>query len=305
MFKPRVNGGHFRERVVTEFASKGLRFFEERIWSSSLQREDLHRVRVFLKTHGFLHIDAERMLPRDDSTSRIRWSRHYQKDGQCIVRNHASPIYANSAHLKLTFGYESEEARKECQDQSLVVANALRLLFGVSIARELIFVSQFSDANLMNGPVSDLGFASSFDIQNINRFKNPPVEEAELIRMPEEAAMLLDKAFAQTFPQEQFVLMWLAFETIIHSRPGNGTNGDKRKKFFLKELGSSIVNQEVLRLFHVRCDAFKEGKLRELNFDQECWALYAVLQVAIMKDCPQRKSFLSGLENKLQQNTQA
>ncbi len=290
---------HFRERVTKEFSSKELRFFEERVWSSSVQREDISRIRVFLKTHGFLHIDVERMLPGDNSTFRVRWNRHYQKDGQCVVRNYDSPIYANSIHLKLTFAYGSEGERKECHDQSLVVVNALRLLFGVSIARELIFVSQFSDTNLMSIPASDVGFASSFDTQQINRFENPPIEEAELIRMPEEAALLLDKAFSQTFPQEQFVLMWLGFETIIHSRPGNGTNGDKRKKFFLEELGSSIVNEEVLRLFHVRCDAFKEGKLRELNFDQECWSLYAILQLVIMKNCPQRKAFLSGLETVL------
>jgi len=52
----------------------------------------------------------------------------------------------------------------------------------------------------------------------------------------------------------------MAFEAIIHSHPGRAGNGNKRVKFFKEILGSELVNDEVLRLFRLRCDAFKEGR---------------------------------------------
>ena len=104
-----------------------------------------------------------------------------------------------------------------------------------------------------------------------------------------------------SFPNERFILMWLAFEAIMRSHPGRAENGKKREKLFKDELKSDIVSKEVLRLFKLRNNAFKESRFSHPHFDQECWSLYAVLQLAIMKDCPQRSAFLSGYENTLEQ----
>jgi hypothetical protein len=105
------------------------------------------------------------------------------------------------------------------------VTNALRLVFGVPIARELIFVSRFSEEELETGISSDVGYPSPFD-----------------------------KAFAQAFPNERFTLMWLAFESIIHSHSGQADNGKQRERFFKEELKSEIVHEEVFRLFRLRND---------------------------------------------------
>lgn len=302
-FRLNTTGANFRERVANELALKGLWFFEEQLWSSAVQRKDLPHIRAFLENHGFLNVDVGRVQPSDDSAVCMRWARYYRKDGQCISSNYTGHIYAGSNHLKLTFGYETEEDRKKCSEQSIAVANILRLAFGVPIARELLVISHFSAGDIGGRFISDKAYASMFDTQEINRFRYPRIEEVKFIRMPEEASVLLDKAFSQTFPHEQFVLMWLAFEAIIHSHQGNESNGKKRQKFFLEELRSEIVNKEVYRLFKLRNDVFKEGGFRGHDFGQECWILYAVLQLSIMKNCPQRKAFLLGLETMLMSGT--
>jgi len=138
-----------------------------------------------------------------------------------------------------------------------------------------------------------------FDTQSLNLFNNPAIEGAKLITMPGEAAILLDKSFSQTYPAERFVLMWLAFEAIINSFPGEGGNGKKRERFFKNDLRSEAINNEVYRLLKLRCDMFKEGKINDASIEQECWSLYAVLQLSVMKDCEQRQAFLSGYEKTL------
>jgi hypothetical protein len=291
----------FRLRLLSEWSAKGYKFFEETVWSSSIQKADLPKVNNLLKTNGFDNVDVSLINPPDDKTCRMRWNRHYETSGQCVSVMHQIPIPAHSNHLKLTFAYISEEARQEHRNQIIVAANVLRLVFGVPIARELIFDTKFSDKKLDVGISSDVGYASPFDTQNLNMFEAPPIEEATLIAIPEEAAILLDKAFAQPFPDERFILMWLAFEAVMHSHPGRAENGKKREKYFREELKSVIVNQEVFRLFQLRNDVFKEGRFSNPQIDQECWNVYAVLQLAIMKDCPQRTAFLAGFENTLQQ----
>ena len=291
----------FRVRLVREWKHRGYEFFEETVWSSSIQKADLPKIRTFFQSNNFDNVDVSVVNPPDDKTLRMRWNRHYEASGQCVSLMHHVSIPAGSNHLKLTFGYTSEEARQDHRNQIIVAANALRLVFGVPIARELIFDTKFSEEKLDVGISSDVGYASPFDTQNLNMFEVPPIEEAALIAIPEEAAILLDKAFAQAFPDERFILMWLAFEAIMHSHPGRIGNGKKREKFFKEELKSNIVNQEVFRLFQLRNDVFKEGRFSNPQIDQECWNLYAVLQLATMKDCPQRSAFLSGFETVLQQ----
>lgn len=291
----------FRIRVIEEWGPRGFKFFKNTIWSSSLQQPDLPKIRFFLTANNFNNVDVSLFIPSDDSTSRMRWVRHYQASGQCVSQMHRVPIAVGSNNLKLTFCYDSSEEMNNSKNQTVSVASALRLVFGVPVARELLLVSHFSEENIEMNTLSDEGYASPFDSQALNMFDNPPISDAALIPIPEEAAILLDKAFAQTYANERFILMWLAFESIIHSHPGRAKNGQKREKFFKEELRSDLVNDEVCRLFKLRCDAFKEGRFSHPHFDQECWSLYAVLQLAIMTACPQRSAFLEGYETTLKQ----
>jgi len=281
--------------MIEEFGSLGFKFFRETIWSSSLQQSQLPKIRNFLSKNNFKHIDVSLVIPQDDKTFRMRWLRYYEPSGQCISSMQQVPIPAQTNHLKLTFCYATSEKRHESRTQTLVITNALRLVFGAPVARELILTRYFSedkDAEMF----SDEGYASVFDSQDLNMFENPPIDQAELIQTPEDAAILLDKSFSQTYPTERFILMWLAFESIIHSVIQNGKNGDKRKTFFKDILKSDIANNEVLRLFKLRCDLFKEGYSPNHNFEDNCFSLYVAIQLLIMKDCEQRSAFLEGYE---------
>jgi hypothetical protein len=287
----------FKDRIISEFEGHDFKFFRETIWSSSLQQTDLPRIRNFLSKNNFKNIDVSIVIPSDDKTCRMRWSMHYQASGQCTSLMQQVSIPAGSNHLKLTFCYASAESRHDGRTQTIVVANALRLIFGVPVARELIITRYFSEDEDEPNLFSDEGYASLFDTQSLNMFDGPAIEETELIKIPEEAAILVDKSFAQTYPSERFILMWLAFEAIIHSVIKKGSNGEKRQTFYRDILKSDIANDEVYRLFNVRCAMFKEGQTTDPNIENDCWSLYAALQLLIMKDCAQRRSFLSGYEN--------
>lgn len=90
--------------------------------------------------------------------------------------------------------------------------------------------------------------------------------------------------------------MWVSFEAIINSIYLSDNNGNKRVKYFKEELKSNIVNDEVYRLFKLRCAVFKESKFEHEQFDEENWSLYTAVQLAMMEDCPQRTAFLRGYE---------
>ncbi len=98
--------------------------------------------------------------------------------------------------------------------------------------------------------------------------------------------------------------MWLAFEAIINSFHGKEANGKKRESFFKDALKSDVINKEVFRLFKLRCDIFKEGKVSVHNIEKECWSLYSVIQLTIMKDCEQRQAFVYGYEKILSSENQ-
>ena len=114
--------------------------------------------------------------------------------------------------------------------------------------------------------------------------------------------LLLDKAFEQEFPIERFILMWTGFEAIInYIEPGNKQTGDKRISYFRK-LGSKLINDEVFRIFKIRCNLFKEAKFMSLKeIENENWSLYAIIQLTIMEDCPVKTKFLKGYENLLEE----
>lgn len=292
---------NFRDRIIKKFEPEGIKFFTETIWSSSLQKTDLPKINTFLKKNNFFGIDASLASPHDGSTSRYTWTKHYTSSGQCVSVSTPIPIPSESNHLKLTFGYSDRELRNERRLKILVAVNSLRLIFGVPVARELLLTSFFGEKE-EQVTYSDEGFASFFDTQSINIFKEPPIEDAEVISISEEAAFLLEKAFSQEFPNERFILMWLAFEAIINAKTGKGINGQKRQSFFKDELQSEIANEEVRRLFNLRCQIFKEGGVLNTNIENDCWSLYSAIQLATLKDCEQRRAFLFGYETQIIDN---
>ncbi|WNL30179.1 hypothetical protein [Aliarcobacter cryaerophilus] len=287
---------NFKNTIIQEWGERGFSVFRETIWSSSLQQIDLPRVRNFLAKNNINNVDVSLAIPQNNNTSIMRWAKHYERSGQCISSNRDVHIPANSNNLKLTFCYKSQEEELKYETQTIHTANILRLVFGVPIARELLIIRHFYNDN--NTPIfhSDKDFASMFDTQSLNMFDNPAIEESEIIKIPEEATILLDKSFSQTYPPERFVLMWLAFEAVINSFPGKEKNGEKRKKFFKEILRSDIINNEVIRLFKIRNDIFKEGKVSESIIEKACWSLYATIQLTIMADCEQRRAFQVGYE---------
>ncbi|WP_438464295.1 hypothetical protein [Marinomonas sp. PE14-40] len=290
---------HFKKTMLNEWSELGFSVFRETIWSSSIQQIDLKKIRRLLTYNNINNVDVSLVIPQDSNTTRMRWTTHYERSGQCISSIREEFIPANSNNLKLTFCYKSREEEQNRKNQTVHIVNILRLLFGVPIARELLFVRNYCNDNLEATRSSDEGYASKFDNQKLNMFDNPAIEESKILEIPDEATILIDKAFSQTYPSERFVLMWLAFEAIMNSFPGNKDNGKKRIKFFRDDLKSDSINDEVYRLFKVRCDMFKEGKTSNSSMEKDCWSLYSVIQLTIISDCEQRKAFISGYEREL------
>ena len=289
----------FKERVIQEWGAHGYSFFSETIWSSSLQQKDLQRIRKFLTNASIDNADVSLVRPSDSTTPRQRWSKHYDASGQCISLLREELIVEGSNNLKLTFCYKNIEQQQRGHINEIHTVNILRLVFGVPIARELLLTRNFVNDTCQPVLSSDVGFASCFDTQTLNFFSNPDIESARIRQLPPETTILIDKAFAQAFPIERFVLMWLAFEAILSSLPITGSNGEKRKKYFAQELGSPKINEEVHRLFNTRCNIFKEGKFSSDQVEKDCWSLYAAIQLAILEECDQRKAFISGYESTL------
>lgn len=290
---------NFKNTMIQEWSQIGFSVFKETIWSSSMKQMDLPKIRCFLEQNDIKNVDVSIVIPQNNDTPRMRWAKHYERSGQCVSSIREEFIPENSNNLKLTFCYRSKQEEKENEAQAVYTVNILRLIFGVPVARELVVIRHFSNDN--NDPTrhSDTDFASMFDTQLLNMFNDPPIEQSKLIEVPVEATILLDKAFFQTYPAERFILMWLAFETIINSFPGDEKNGDKRKKYFKDDLNSDVINDEIYRLFRLRCDMFKEGKITDSSIEKDCWSLYAAIQLTIMKDCEQRRAFISGYEQTL------
>lgn len=288
-----------RNELINEWGTENITFFEESIWTSSIQHEDLTKVRSFLENNNFNFVDISIVRPPTNDSSRIFWKHHYEVSGKCISTNYQKEIVANSNHLKLTVGLEKEENSQEYQNKTISVINVLRIIFGVPIANELVLLKHFNSENSEGSTRSQLGFASPFLTQALNMY--PDIEEIKVKSLPVEASILLDKAFEQNYPIERFILMWTGFETIInHIVDGNKSNGLKRKIYFDK-LGSEKISNEVFRLFNVRCNLFKEGKiLSAKQLEDENWSLYSILQLLIMEDCPVRTKFLKGYENTLE-----
>lgn len=286
-----------RQNLIQKWRKENIIFFEETIWTSSIQQSDLPKVRDFLTRNDFEHVDLSIVRPQSNELTRIKWKYHYDSTGQCISTNYQNKIEANSNHLKLTIGLKEKHENQECQNETISIINTLRLVFGVPIAKELLFVNHYQKEDIVGTTNSEEGFASYFLSQSLNMF--PDMADIKVKSIPVESSILLDTALQQKFPVECFVLMWTAFEAIIHALdiPGQ-KNGDKRRNYFEKELGSPIVNNEVKRLYQdVRCNIFKEAKFStNRSIEDENWSLYSVLQLTIMDDCPPRMKFLKGYE---------
>lgn len=292
---------HFMEKIIGIWGKKGYSEFYETIWTSSLKHKYLGKVRTFLANNNYENIDISIVIPPHDDTFRLKWIKYYDIDGNCISTNRDITIPAQSNNLKITSCYKDEKDRSEGISHHMQTINTLRLIFGVPIARELILTRTFSINKSCPHIHSESGFASYFDTQTINLFETPPIEQAKTNKIPEAASILLSKSFEQTFPTERFVLLWLAFESMIDSLPGSGNNGDKRKRFFIDVLKSNLINDTVFKLFLLRCKLFKEGKTQEKTLEKACWFLYQVIQITILEKCPQRDEFAKGLELKITQ----
>lgn len=284
-----------RKKLAENWGNGGISHIEESIWSSTIQQKDLNRIREFLSKNNFKYVDISIVRPPNNKTEQMKFRTHYDELGQCFSTTYGISIPANSNNLKLTVGLESELKNQECQDKTLYIINSLRIIFGIPIARELMFTSLAPIESFLDAGInSELGYASKFDVQNLNLYED--VEYSELRELPIEALILLDKAFQQKFPHERFVLMWVAFEAIINSLPMTGSNGKKRKKYFLEKLASEVANEEVRRLHNLRGEVFKEAKFSEEDVEEINWSLYMAIQLAILSDCPQRQAFLGGYE---------
>ncbi len=277
-----------------DWSHQNIIFYEESIWTSSLQPHDLNQVRSFLIKNNFEYVDISILRPTMPELSRILWQYHYSSTGECISSDFHKKIHPNSNHLKLTVGLK-EKNSQEYQNKTISIVNELRLIFGVPIAKELMRLSHFNKDDYIGSSESAKGFASPFLNQALNMF--PDIDNAKIRNLPVEVAILLDKAFEQEFPVERFILMWTGFEAIInHIEDGNKNNGQKRKNHFGK-LGSEIINNEVKRLFNIRCDLFKEAKfLTTKKMEEENLSLYSIIQLTIMEDCEVRKKLMKGYE---------
>lgn len=160
-----------REKLVREWRNGGVENIEESIWSSSIQQSDLFRIRDFLRVNSFRYCDVSIVRPPDEKIERIKFKTHYDVSGQCFNTNYQISIPANSNNLKLTIGLESELKNQQCQDKTLYIINSLRILFGVPLARELMFTTLSDiDKFITAGFNSELGYASNFDTQHLNFF---------------------------------------------------------------------------------------------------------------------------------------
>lgn len=226
----------------------------------------------------------------------MRWAPFYDATGQCISAGYETPIPVDTWFLKLKLEYETTQARDEGLARTTVIANTLRMIFGVPVARELVLTIYSEHGSDEKYTLSDVGFASMFDNQSLNIFDDPPTENSTIRPLPAEASVLLDKAFSQRYSHERFILMWLAFEAIVHTFQIGASNGEKRKQYFQGHLGSNEANDEVKRLFDIRNGAFKEGRFERINFEEACWSLYSAIQLALLTQCPQRDAYLAGYE---------
>lgn len=290
-----------RKNLINNWEKDDICFFEETIWTSSIQQSDLATVKSFLEANNFNFFDISIVIPKTSDFGRYKWKYHYDPTGQCICTNYQNEITPNSNHLKLTVGLEKQFEHKECQDITISIISLLRIVFGVPVARELILVNHYQKNNLIGIRNSEEGFSSYFLNQDLNMF--PDIASAKVKNIPIEASVLLDKALQQKYPTECFILMWTSFESIINSIEQGKNNGLKRRNYFTK-LGSKIVNDEVERLYReVRCNIFKQGKeLSMKNIEDENWSLYCILQLTIMEECSIRTKFLKGYESFLESN---
>jgi hypothetical protein len=287
------------ERIIDEFEKRGLKFFREVLYSSAFQISDLPRVRSLIAENGFDNVDVALLRLDEGTIHRYFPMQLCTIEGQFMQYWLAVelPTPTKLNFLKLTLAFSSEEDMENADFEITKLVNLLRVIFGTPAAKEQQFQGAFSKDNIAGQQILLKGFASYFDSQGLNLFNIPPIEEARLRPMTKGIATLLESAFTQRYPEVQFVLMWLALEAVVNSFPGGSNNGEKRKRYFLHELGSSAANQEVKRLHDLRGNIFKQGDfLPQKKLSMATWSLYWVLQLAMLDACPQRDEFLKGFE---------
>jgi hypothetical protein len=101
---------------------------------------------------------------------------------------------------------------------------------------------------------------------------------------------LIGAAVQATENEPRFIFLWIALEGIIGA-------GKDREKFFLEELGSSILNEEAYRIFLVRNAVFHDAKLEDGV--TESIRLFEILRIAMLPACELREQLVKELENRV------
>lgn len=275
-----------------------MKFVSQTLWTTTLEAEHLPRVRSFLNVNGFGELGVSIVWPSQDGQTRLSWSKFYDRQGNIQSRSYEIPIPAGSTFLKLQRSNVSAESRDSEAWLFVAAANVLRIAFGASAARELVLTFHL-DGDSSPRWLSDVGYGSPFDTQSINTLDNPTIECAQLRQLPNVTHTLRNKAFDMKYEHERFILLWLAFETIFSSLEGKEKNGLKRGNFFLTELGSQLVNAEVKRIKSIRDSVFKDAGQQIHDFARINLALFSMIQLATIVDCPQRTVLLSRLESQI------
>ena len=107
---------NFKNTMIQEWSQIGFSVFKETIWSSSMKQMDLPKIRCFLEQNDIKNVDVSIVIPQNNDTPRMRWSKHYERSGQCVSSIREEFIPENSNNLKLTFCYRSKQEEKENEE---------------------------------------------------------------------------------------------------------------------------------------------------------------------------------------------
>ena len=106
------------------------------------------------------------------------------------------------------------------------------------------------------------------------QFKDHMEKYPEAFLMSSEADVMFSYALSEKEPWRRFLFLWLCLEC--------SHNGKQRKNLFEIKLGSTTVNNEVIRLYEIRHNLFHEG--HAIIEKEDCTSLLWAIRIAICKD---------------------
>src|SRR5690606_20002530 len=137
----------------------------------------------------------------------LGWTMSYLPNGTAIAQVETRTSDATGTYLCLTFAFSSAIQRdyhNHVVDQAI---NSLRIVLGVTVARNCVSTAFYSLYEPEPRTLSDTGYHSYFDSMELNLFRDPPIETGNVPRLPKEAALILSIAFDQKLPREQFFFL--------------------------------------------------------------------------------------------------